>query len=51
MDSSQDGLRIIDSIERDVTRQRAMDATLKASLIQRLDAVREILEDGQKPAA
>ncbi|MFM0020898.1 hypothetical protein [Paraburkholderia azotifigens] len=51
MDSSHDGQRIIDSIERDVTRQRAMDATLKASLIKRLDELREILGDGVKPAA
>ncbi|MFP3638124.1 hypothetical protein [Paraburkholderia sp. SIMBA_054] len=50
MDSSQTGQRIVDSIERDITHMRAIDAALKASLINRLDELREILGE-QKTAA
>lgn len=43
MDTSPDGLRIIDSLERDFTNLRVIDAALKASLIQRLDELRSLL--------
>ncbi|WP_164853423.1 hypothetical protein [Paraburkholderia kirstenboschensis] len=49
MDSPPDGQRIVDSLERDITHVRAMDAALKASLINRLDELREIL--GQPKSA
>lgn len=49
MDTSPDGLRIIDSLERDFTNLRVIDAALKASLIQRLDELREIVGGDFKP--
>jgi len=38
-----DAQSIIDSIESDLSRIRAMDVTLKASLLNKLDALREIV--------
>ena len=43
MNNEPDGQRIVDSLERDITQMRALDAALKASLIKRLDELREIL--------
>jgi hypothetical protein len=50
MDTSPDGQRIVDSIERDITHMRAIDAALKESLFTRLDELRDIL-GALKPAA
>jgi hypothetical protein len=41
----EDGQKIIDSIENDLARVRALDASLKQSLIARLDELRKILGD------
>lgn len=41
--TSPNGQRIIDSLERDVTHMRAIAAALKESLINRLDELRDIL--------
>jgi hypothetical protein len=38
-----DAQAIIDSIENDLSRIRAMDVSLKASLLARLDALRKIV--------